>query len=258
MQRLLSGLCCVLFSISLSIPVHAATAQAELIFSDADDVTEQRIRQSLQDSAVIAEAVDLINETLVLDKPLAITLSAGEEGPHFDPEKFEIVIPYGFVTEVEGRFEKAKYAETGVSVEEATSDALMHTLFHELAHALIFLYELPVVGKEEDAADGLATVLLIEYFEDGAEIALSAADLFALESEDTGNFTNEDFWDEHSLDIQRYYTTLCYVYGSNPSQRSSLKKDIGFSGERAELCEEQYATQVNSWMDLLSPYLRKP
>ncbi len=131
----------------------------------------------------------------------------------------------------------------------------MHTLFHELAHALISIYELPVIGKEEDAADGLASVLLIEFFEDGQEIAISAADLFDLESDDKEIF-EDDFWNEHSLDAQRFYSTLCHVYGSEPEKYGYLVEQSAFSEERAELCIEEYEILSSSWFGLLKPYIK--
>ena len=40
---------------------------------------------------------------------------------------------------------------------------------HEMGHALIDLYDLPVLGKEEDAADSVATVFLTRAVGNGAE-----------------------------------------------------------------------------------------
>ncbi|HPY42528.1 MAG TPA: DUF4344 domain-containing metallopeptidase, partial [Thiolinea sp.] len=151
-----------------------------------------------------------------------------------------------------------KYEETGVSAQDAMLDAVQHTLFHELAHALIAMYDLPIVGKEEDAADNLATVLLIEYLDDGAEVAISAADLFDLEGEDVKELSEADFWDEHSLDTQRYYTTMCHIYGSDPKKYKDVKVDAGFDKERAETCSDDYELVRENWFKLLKPIMKNP
>ena len=75
----------------------------------------------------------------------------GEDGPLFDSEQKTIYIPYFFLDEVKARFIQNNYSSTGVSEADVTMDALMHTMFHEFAHAIIFMYELPVLGREEDA-----------------------------------------------------------------------------------------------------------
>ena len=208
----------------------------------------------------IAEtSFDLFQSTTneLLETTPDVTVRFGyEDGPLYNPNENQIHIPYDFITEVQHRFDKAKYQQSGVSIDEASQDALLHTLFHELAHALINIYELPVVGKEEDAADSLATFLLIELFEDGQEIAISAADLFDLESTDRDVLDDEDFWGEHSLDEQRFFATLCHVYGSAPDQYDSLIEVGYLSEDHKERCIEEYEQLTFSWTQLLDPYLK--
>jgi hypothetical protein len=232
-----------------------AENQARLIYDRPTNQLEAGIEKEIKRSGDMEDVVAFINDLFWLPAPLKFKLG-GKEGPLYDDKSNEILIPYTFIQEVRSRFRAANYSETGVSVEEATMDALTHTLFHELAHALISIYELPVLGKEEDAADGLASVLLIEFFEDGAEMAISAADLFDLESEDIETFEEEDFLDEHSLDVQRFYTTLCHVYGSDPAKYAYLRKEIGFSEDRADLCIDEYENISRSWLRLLKPYMQ--
>ena len=216
---------------------------------------ETAINKELNTSNAVGSVTTFIDDYFQLPEPLVFFIG-GEEGPLYDGAENRILIPYSFVTEIKERFTQASYKETGVTAEEATNDALMHTLFHEFAHAAIVMYELPVLGKEEDAADALATILLIEFFDDGQEIALSAADLFDLESDDRDTLGDEDFWDEHSLDDQRYFSTLCHVYGSDPEQYAAILEDGALSEERAELCIEEYEYTTQSWFKVLEPYIQ--
>lgn len=227
-----------------------ARHKATLVFNKPNNAVEIALLQKLKKAGDAQEAVDLINEKLRLPKPLSIVFG-GNDGPLYDPAINKILVPYTFLDEVNKRFIKAKYAETGVTPEEATNDALMHTLFHEIGHALVEMYRLPVVGKEEDAVDSLANVLLIEFYDQGQETVLSAADLFDLESNDKDNYEEADFWDEHSLDEQRYYTTLCHVYGSDPDNYASAIEDTDISDDRAELCIDEYEAAVRNWFKLL-------
>jgi len=243
----LLALCCLGL---LSTTAHAKH-QATLVFDKPASQVETAILKRIRQTGDAQEVIDLVNQKLRLPKPLSIVFG-GTDGPLYDPEINKILVPYLFIDEVKKRFVKAKYSETGVSPDEAADDALMHTLFHELGHALIEMYQLPVVGKEEDAVDSLANVLLIEFYDEGQETVLSAADLFDLESEDkNGGFEEADFWDEHSLDEQRYYNTLCHVYGSDPDKYASAIEDTDISDDRAELCIVEYETAVRNWFKLL-------
>lgn len=244
-----------IFCSLLFITAASAGDKAYVVFKKPTDKLESAIKNEIKTSDTLMDVVSLINDEFRLVKPLGI-IFGGENGPLYDSEANKILVPYAFIEEIKGRFKNDNYSETGVSVAEATMDALMHTLFHELGHALISMYDLPVLGKEEDAVDGLATILLIEFYEGGEEIALSAADLFDMESEDVDEFSEEDFWDEHSLDVQRFYNTLCHVYGSNPNKYAHIQKEAGFSKDRAEFCVEEYENTLRSWFALLKPYFR--
>ena len=250
---------CLYFAILLSFSCAfsvLAGAQVTLQYAQPQDAIEEDIAQLLESSKLIDDVVVFINQQITLSEPLHFQIG-GDEGPLYDPSLNKVFIPYTFVQEVKERFSAAQYSQTGVSVADAALDSVMHTLFHELAHALIAIYQLPVLGKEEDAADSLANMLLIEYFDNGAEIAISAADLFDLESEDVESFEEADFWDEHSLDAQRYYSTMCFVYGSDPAEYAHLIKALGLSQERAELCVEEYDSITQSWLTILKPYLKQ-
>ena len=104
----------------------------------------------------------------------------------------------------------------------------------------------------------MASVLLLEYVDNGARIALNAAEMFGLESEGYEWFEESDFWSEHSLEIQRYYTTLCHVYGSDPDSHKDLINDeYGLSAERAENCEVEFERLRSGWLGVLKPYLKR-
>lgn len=235
--------------------MEAANAEPrfDVIYIDSSSSIDSSIKQDLLSSELIKSVVETLNEEFTfLD---TIELVFGEEdGPLFDSRSNKISVPYAFVDEVRTRFTNANYKETGIDEKTASMDVLAHTIIHEFAHAFIFMHEIPVLGREEDAADSLATVLLAEYFANGQEIVISAADLFDLESEDRTELEAADFWDEHSLDRQRFYSTLCHVYGSNPEQYAELPDSLGFSMERAELCVEEFDAITKSWSTLLEPH----
>jgi hypothetical protein len=135
-----------LFSIA---PVFAEH-EARVIYDKPKNKNEAVEEKDLKESGIAEQTVEFINEKFILSQPINFRFG-GEDGPLFDGRSNNILIPYTFLKEVKIRFKRAKYAESGVSILDATLDSVMHTLFHELAHALIFMHDIPVVGKEEDA-----------------------------------------------------------------------------------------------------------
>ncbi|WP_159084632.1 DUF4344 domain-containing metallopeptidase [Dongshaea marina] len=245
----------ILLTTLLSSPTRGAEAELFIEFLPAKDRQEQLIRQQLEGAEAIRQFRALVDETFKLSEPLTISFGA-TDGPLYDPETNQIEIPYAFILEVTERFEGIGEKQLGIPVSEATQDVLMHTLFHELGHALISAYQLPVVGREEDAVDGLATWMLINEFEQGSEIAISAAQLFELESEDSDEIDDVQLQGEHSLDLQRFFQTLCHVVGHDPSHYQEMAQQAGLSRERVESCIDEYQQLDDSWMTLLAPHLK--
>jgi len=134
------------------------------------------------------------------------------------------------------------------------------TLFHEIGHALIHQLQLPLLGKEEDAVDGLATLLMLGDRGDPTtdELIFAAADGWALmHAETQGNGEPMAFWDTHSLDMQRFHNIICMIYGSDPDGFEDVVSLAELPDERRELCPEEYETAAAGWAEVLAPYEKK-
>ena len=140
-------------------------------------------------------------------------------------------------------------------LDEAVRGAVASTFFHELGHGLVDAWKVPITGKEEDAVDQLSTLILILHTQKGEEMALDGAISFKLYA-DLEKGQQKIYWDEHSLDEQRFYDTICLIYGHDPAKYAYLVKDKTLPEERAELCREDYPKIANSWHQLLSPYVK--
>jgi hypothetical protein len=141
-------------------------------------------------------------------------------------------------------------------MDEAVKGATVSVFLHELGHAVIDAWELPITGREEDAADQFATLLMINGLDDGERMALNGARSFKLFA-NLEKWQARFYWDEHSPDKQRFYDEICLIYGHNPDKYDYLLKDGTLPAERAGLCEEDYVRLRKSWQTLLSPYVQK-
>lgn len=125
---------------------------------------------------------------------------------------------------------------------------LEFTLLHELAHAVIELNDIPVLGGQEQAADQIALMLLImaddSHNKDINPVVLNK--LLAISGEWMIEWKNEKkdhqpvYWDTHPLAIQRFYEVTCLIYGSNPDKLESLRKESMLPVERAWDCDIEF------------------
>lgn len=130
------------------------------------------------------------------------------------------------------------------------------TLWHELAHVVIWELKPPVLGREEDAADNIAMIAELRTPEREGEAGMleklqAVADGWKLE----WRLIQEDelenaYWDLHALEIQRYYNIACLVYGADPENRAIILKAAELPTDRAEGCQDEY-TMANRAVDWL-------
>ena len=112
-----------------------------------------------------------------------------------------------------------------------------NTLFvmaHELGHGLINEMNLPVLGREEDAADSFAVVTALKMGSGFSErVLLEAAKGWVLASKRDKKQGNAlAFYDEHGLDLQRAYNVVCFMVGSDPEKYKALAADTKLPEER--------------------------
>ncbi|MDO6765178.1 DUF4344 domain-containing metallopeptidase [Agarivorans sp. 1_MG-2023] len=249
-SRLLFVLACLAFSQSVSATPAPITDKVVSIVLDQPAAQEQASYELIKHSEVNQQFERLLEQHFPFEH--AVTLQYGSsDGPLYDPEQHTIFIPYSFVSESLQFFTNNDYAEQqGVSAEKAALDTLLHTLLHEAAHAYIADQQIPILGKEEDAADNLATLMLLNYVEHGDDIAISAADMFAFESDEKPRYYEmSEYIAEHSFDLQRYFSTLCLVYGSDPERHKQLLDEIekDYQAERKEFCIYQFEQSNYAW-----------
>jgi hypothetical protein len=136
----------------------------------------------------------------------------------------------------------------------AANNALFF-LYHEVGHFLIDQLTLPVLGKEEDAADNMATYMLLRQGTPRSNrILLDAARGWLLSGDkyDT-DFDKSDFYDAHSFDHQRAYQIVCLMVGKNQKLFGDIADDYEIDEERQETCSWDYDLVERSMEGLLAP-----
>ncbi|MGW8368620.1 MAG: DUF4344 domain-containing metallopeptidase [Gammaproteobacteria bacterium] len=144
----------------------------------------------------------------------------------------------------------------------------MWTLVHEMAHALIAELDVPLLGKEEDAADRIATVALLHGSADHdipnrieeTEFIVAAAEAWRVEWElERLQQSTAPYWDSHSLDIQRFYNIVCLLYGSDPEKYADIATTLELPAQRALECVDYEHQQArNAVTRLIQDHSRMP
>ena len=159
-----------------------------------------------------------------------------------------------------------------LGMESVKSWVQFHLL--EVAHAIIDIYDLPVVGLEENVADQYAALILsYTYEEDAGDYSLGLDQLSnvgsyylyedeywniicpeSAETPEEAESCTGSYWDVHNLDIQRFYNISCYAYGSDPEYNQYLIEDGLLPEDRALYCEDEYWQLDYAWSHLLKNF----
>lgn len=234
----------------------ASAASFQIVYNTPRGDDEADARAFIDEEGITRTVTHLVNDEFQLSGNLTLFLG-GAGHPGFDSGSGEIHMPYGFVFTIADRFRNDSYSLTDVNIYDVTRDAYLHAILHEISHALFIMYDLRTSGDREKAIDALATLLLLRYYENGGDVVLHAAELFADERRASGG-SQADFWAAHRLDRQSYNQAICLVYGSDPERYASLRDDSQFLQIRDQQCEREYQRQVDAWFRVLSPVLKRP
>lgn len=213
----------------------------------------QQLDSTVRAERLLEKAAEQLNRALILPYDISIrSKECGEQNAFYDSRERSVTICYELMDRFYQTFRRGGSGEAAAT--ERMFDAVRFVFLHEIGHALIDAYDLPIAGNEEDAADRLsAFVNLRELGEDGVRAVFAAADAFALESKMVKP-AKRNLADEHLLQEQRFYNSLCMIYGSNPAKYSNIVSENYLPKERAARCQSEYQRSVESWVKLLEPW----
>lgn len=217
------------------------------------DMTAEERKDYEGELKSLEETAAALNKSFSLPHDIFIGFDNCEEANAFyDPEKKTLTVCYELVQDLYEAFKKD--LKTDEQVEDAVNNATTFIFFHELGHALVDAYDLPITGREEDAVDQLSVLLLADGTEEGERMVLDAAVSFSKQGGD--DLDELAFADEHSLDQQRYYNIICLLYGQDEEKFASLVEDGTLPESRAERCSDEFARVDKAWDALLAPYTK--
>lgn len=214
------------------------------------------IDRQIKNEKLLERAADKLNRSLILPYDIALrTKDCGEANALYAEKDHSITVCYELMEHFYKLFKST--GKTDEAAYDKMFDAVRFAFLHELGHALIDAYKLPILSNEEDAADRCSSyICLTELGDEGVRAIMAAADSFAIESKNSST-SGRSLADEHLLQEQRFYNTLCMIYGSDTTKYEYLVTEDYLPRERAVRCPNEFERTVQSWSDLFKPWRRE-
>ena len=223
----------------LAVASTAAAATVKVVYADPKEARDAPLAQAMRQKQILEKAAEVV-KTVRLPRTLTLKAeSCGEPNAWYDPDTDIVTFCYELVREMVQRAGSAD--RMGLTQEQAVIGPFAFIVFHETAHAVFALLKVPILGREEDAADQVAAYTSLRLGDDFAEKMLRAAAFMYDQDARSRKVGEDDFADVHGLDRQRYYNVLCIAWGADP-KRFAFAKELGkLPEDRAEGCADEYA-----------------
>ncbi|CTQ49600.1 DUF4344 domain-containing metallopeptidase [Jannaschia donghaensis] len=136
--------------------------------------------------------------------------------------------------------------------DEIVDDIFVHVVAHEIGHAVLREFDLPLLASEEDMADAFAVVLLADRLpEDATRILTHRVAAHWVENDTPGPFS------EYQSDRRRAGQMVCLHHGMVPDARAPELNALGLTEREAAACRDRGPEIGRGWRRLLAP-LRLP
>src|ERR1043165_1329104 len=157
-----------LFVLAIALAAHASAARAQartdqvrIVYGEPTDEAHRIIREGMQQRRVLQPVAGLLNSfRLPRELTLEVRGCNGRETAWYDRDR--AVFCYEYVDLIQRHAPKVA-TPGGVQRGDAIIGAVIDTLLHESGHGIFDLLEIPVMGREEDAADFFSIYFMLQF-----------------------------------------------------------------------------------------------
>ena len=180
----------------------------------------------------------------------------GDANAWFEESDESVTTCYEYLAEILANAPE-ETTPAGVTRQDAVVGPAIEVFLHEIGHAVFSMLKVPILGREEDAADQVASYLLLQLDKDTARrTVLGVGYMYnkELQSKTPGM---KQFADVHGLPAQRFYNLLCMAFGANPELFADLVQGGYLPESRSEGCADEYRQVDYAMGKLITPYIDK-
>ncbi len=244
-----------LLAVGAAQTASSAPGQILIEYVPPKDPAHQVILNAAKDARLLEKLQEFL-APVQLPRPLTFKLEGCDGEANASYDKDAITVCYEYIAELWG-FLPAKTTPAGVTRMDALVGPLFDTCLHEFGHAVFDMLRIPVLGREEDAADQFSAYLVLQLGRDEAR-RLIFGTAYAYKAEADGTTAPpafQSFANEHGTPAQRFYNILCIAYGADPATFEPIVARGALPKERAESCQGEYRQVAYAFERLISPHI---
>ena len=251
------GIACMILITTATTTAFAIpkTNMVHIVYVPPKVPAHQKIYEWLKEHRTL-ERLEVFLSPVRLPRVLNISLQEcdGEADAWYEDDK--ITLCYEYVTELWKNKPAENLPILGLEPMDTVIGPLTDTCLHEFSHAIFDMLDIPVLGREEDAADQVAAYVNLHFGKDIARrVVLGTAWAYGNEAMHSAPLALEKFANEHGTPAQRAYNELCIAYGADPVTFGDLVTNGFLPKARAEGCGDEYEQIKSAFKILIGPHI---
>ncbi len=166
---------------------------------------------------------------------------------------------YEYLQEIWQSMPEKDAPSEGLTMADAVCGQLFFAVAHELGHAMFDIFDVPIFGRQEDAADQFATFIMLQF---GGGVAYRLVEGAAygyhgyiknLRQMPTVTLPLAAFSSDHGSPEERYFNLICTAYGYDPTLFADEMSRIPES--RAKKCKFEYSDLKFAFDDVFKSHI---
>ena len=145
----------------------------------------------------------------------------------------------------------------GITPGDAAIGQFFYAAAHEMGHAAFDLFDVPIFGNAEDAADQFAIYIMLHFGKEQARRLVAGAAYsykkYVMNPQVTVPLAA--FSEAHAAPAQRFYNLLCLAYGADSTLFADFADKDYLPRDRAKSCKREYDQVAFAFRDLILPHL---
>ena len=230
------------------------TNQVSINYVPPKNPAHQEVYELLKERQSLEKFQEILSP-FRLPEPLHISLTGCDGEADAMYSGVTITVCYEYIEDLR-TYMPEKASPAGIEPLDTVLGPFVDTVFHEFAHALFDNLGIPILGREEDAADQVGAYIYLQMNKDEAHrLIIATVYAYMLEVEDTDPPTMEEYADEASTPEQRAFNLSCMAYGKDPELFEDVATLVKMPQERLDICEEEYELFSLAFDKLIRPHI---
>ena len=229
----------------------------DIEYGEPKSEANRAVRDRLKERQALEKLRDLLRPLRLPHRLLLQTADCDGISNAFSNEE-NVAVCYEYIADI---LKNAPPTTTpgGVTPVDAVIGPFLDVFLHEAGHAVFGALQIPLFGREEDAADQFSTTILLRFEkEEARRLILGSAYQYKGDlSSPTTTIAQDKFADEHGTPAQRFYNMLCLAYGADAKLFADVVSKGFLPEDRAGGCDREYQHATHAFNTLIGPYIDK-